>query len=270
MFSEVRRLFASEMTKVWRTKLPYIGLACSALMALVARQSVEGFAQPGEVTAFGYFIASIILSSTLTTPIFATIFSAMTIASETSRGTLRTVLVRPVTRTQFLTSKLLSAILYLILLVAANGIVALFVARGYPLRSVLDRGAEQPAFGDQVLTCTAGLALSLIPQTATVCFAFLVSVLVGTGGTAVGVALGLYLTITAAKQFISIGGYELSQFIFSTYYDLPMKIADSKIGGMYEVWWQDRMAYMLGTSLTAMVIFLVVSYIVFLRRDLNI
>ena len=269
MFSEVRRLFVSEMAKIWRTKLPYLGLACNALMALVARQSVESFAQPGEITAFDYFVSSVILTSTLTTPIFAIVYSALTIAGETSRGTLRTVLVRPVTRTQFLSAKLLSALFYLLLLVGANALVACFIARGYPLRSPADPPLEIPSFPRQLGILLYGMALSLIPQIAAVTFAFLISVLVGSGGTAVGVALGLYLTITAAKQFISVGGYELSQFVFSTYYDLPMKIAASRIAGMYDLWWQDRMIFMLASSLSIIIVFLAASYRIFLRRDLN-
>ncbi len=269
MLSEVRRLFACEMTKVWRTKLPYIGLACSALMAFIARQSVESFAQPGEISAFEYFISSIILSSTLTTPIFATIFAALSVAGETSRGTLRTILVRPVTRGQFLVAKWLSAVFYLMLLIAANAAVAILVARSYPLRSALDQSIELPSLAQQVLICSYALFLSLIPQLATVCFGFFISVLAASGGTAVGLALGLYLTITAAKQFISIGGYELNQFVFSTYYDLPLKIADAKIGGMFEQWWQERTVFMLATSLTPIVIFLAASFWLFLKRDLN-
>ncbi len=269
MLSEVRRLFVSEMAKVWRTKLPYVGLACSALMALVAKQSVESFAQPGQVTAFNYFISSIILSSTLTTPIFATIFAAISVAAETSRGTLRTVLVRPVTRTQFLIAKFLSAVLYLVLLVATNALVAIIVAQKYPLNESLDASLEVPPLWSQLLICGSGLALSLIPQLATVAFGFMISIIVASGGTAVGMALGLYLTVTAAKQFISIGGYELSQFVFSTYFDLPLKIADAKISGMYETWLQERMLYMLSTSLVALAVFLAVSFWLFLRRDLN-
>jgi ABC-2 type transport system permease protein len=269
MLSEVRRLFVSEMAKVWRTKLPYIGLACSALMAFVAKQSVESFATPGQVTAFNYFISSLILSSTLTTPIFATIFAAMTVAPETSRGTLRTILVRPVTRSQFLIAKLLSAVLYLVLLEVANALIAAMVAQKYPLNEAIDSSLDVPPLATQFVVCLTGLALALIPQLATVAFGFMISVLVTSGGTAVGIALGLYLTVTAAKQFISIAGYELSQFIFSTYYDLPLKIADAKIGGMYEAWFQERTLYMFSTSLIALVAFLAVSFWLFLRRDLN-
>ncbi|MCX7626700.1 MAG: ABC transporter permease [Candidatus Sumerlaeaceae bacterium] len=270
MLSEVRRLFICEMVKVWRTKLPYIGLACSALMALVAKQSVESFAQPGEVTSFTYFISSIILSATLTTPIFATVYAALSIASETSGGTLRTILVRPVTRTHFLVAKAFSSVFYLVLLFVANAVVAAFIAQGYPTRTSFDAMIESPPFLVQMALCFMGILLSLLPQLATIAFAFLVSVLASSGGSAVGIALGLLLTVTAAKQFISIGGYEIRQFVFSTYYDQPMKIALAKIGGMYETWFQESTYYMLGTSLTAIVVCLAVGFYVFLRRDLNV
>jgi hypothetical protein len=48
-----------------------------------------------------------------------------------------------------------------------------------------------------------------------------------------------------------------------------MKIADAKAGGMYEIWFQERTYWMLGTSGIAILVFLALSYYVFLRRDLN-
>lgn len=269
MLREVSRLLLCELQKVWRTKLPYIGLACNALMAFGAKQSVESFGQPGEVTAFNYFSSALILSATLTTPIFTTIFAALSVASETSNGTLRTILVRPVARWHFLTAKLLASLLYLATLVATNIAVALLIARGYPLRAPLERLAEPPSLSTQLAIFALGIGLSLLPQLATLSFGFMVSVLVARGGSAVGIALGLLFTLTAAKQFISVAGYELSTFVFSTYYDLPMKIADARAEGIHEAWLQDRMLYMFGTSLLATVLFLAVSYWVFLRRDLN-
>ena len=37
----VGRLFLAEMTKIWRTKFPYFGLAASALVPVIAKQLVD-------------------------------------------------------------------------------------------------------------------------------------------------------------------------------------------------------------------------------------
>jgi ABC-type transport system involved in multi-copper enzyme maturation permease subunit len=270
MLSRVGRLFSAEMTKAWYTKLPYLGVACSALMALIAKQSVESFAQPGEITASSYFSASINLSSTLTTWVFSTIFASMLVASETSRGTFRTLLIRPVSRIEFLSAKLLSGIAYMLLLFATNAGVSLAIARGYPLAGAFDSRIEIPGAAEQIGTYSIALLLSLLPQIAAVCFGFVVSVLSANVGTAVGVSLGLLLSLQTAKQFIRIGEFELNRWVFNTYYDEAMRIASIKASGMYEVWLQDKVFFLIGTSLVSAAVFVTIGFWSFLRRDLNV
>ena len=269
MLGSVRRLFLAEMTKVWRTKFPYLGVLSSALMALVARQSIQEFSQPGSISAPVYFAASINLSSTIVIPVFGAIFAAMLVASETSRGTLRTVLVRPVKRTEFLSAKLLSGIAYLLILFAANIIPALLIARTYPLQSIDDRDIDIPGLAGQLRIFTTALALTLLPQIATVCFGFFISVISMNVATAIGVALGILLSIQPIKEFINFGDFRLDPLLFSSYYDTAMGIANSKAGGIYELWIQSKTFMLLSTSLVSSVLFVGLSYWIFSRRDLN-
>src|SRR5690349_6426253 len=97
----VSRLFLAEMTKVWRTKFPYFGLVAGALVALIAKQIVERNEMADEVTMGGYLSVALNLCSTLVAPIFIVIFASMLVASETSRGTYRMVLPRPIHRSSF-------------------------------------------------------------------------------------------------------------------------------------------------------------------------
>ncbi|MCX7717957.1 MAG: ABC transporter permease [Candidatus Sumerlaeaceae bacterium] len=269
MLGRVARLYRSELTKAWRTKLPYVGLVASALMALVARQSVEGLSRPGTITAPSYFAASVNMSTTIIVPIFATIFAAMLVAGETSRGTLRTILVRPVTRREFLTAKLLSGMTYLFLLMLANVVPALVIASGYPAVAYADRGIGLPGPAQQVGIFALALALTLIPQAATVCFGFFISTLAPNVATAIGLAVGLLLSLEPIKQFVRFGAFELETWLFTSYYDTAIGIADSKASGIYEVWGQWKVWMLLGTSLVSSLVFLAVAYRVFARRDLN-
>jgi ABC-type transport system involved in multi-copper enzyme maturation permease subunit len=269
MLGSVGRLLGAEMGKVWRTKFPYLGLAASALMAVVARQSIQEFSQPGSISAPDYLTASVNLSSTIVIPVFGTIFAAMLVASETSRGTLRTILTRAVTRQQFLTGKILSGLVYLLLLFAANIIPALLIARSYPLQAADDRDIAIPGLLEQVRIFSAAIALTLLPQIATVCFGFFVSVISTNVATAIGVALGMLLSIQPIKEFISYGDFRLDPWLFSSYYDTAMGIANSKAGGIYELWNQSKTYMLLGTSAVSSALFLGIGYWVFSRRDLN-
>lgn len=269
MLRRIAHLFTAEMAKTWRTKFPYLGIVASALMALVAKQSAEGLSQPGTITSSAYFAASINMSTTIVIPIFATIFAAMLVASETSRGTLRMVLTRPVSRGDFLTAKLLTGLAYLVILMLANIIPALLIARGYPIKPHDDVSITVPDPVAQIGIFGLAVLLTALPLAATVCFGFLVSVLSASVATAIGVAVGLLLSMQPIKQFIHFGSFELAPWLFSSYYDTAVGIADSKAGGMYEVWTQGSIYMLFATSLASAAVFTAIAYRSFLKRDLN-
>lgn len=258
------RLYAAEMAKVWRTRFPYLGLVASALMALIAKQSLEGMSRSGGITVANYLTASINMSATLIVPIFVTIFSAMLVASESGRGTLRTVLTRPVTRAEFLTAKLLMAETYLLLLMAANLVPALLIARGYPLISPGDEDVLIPGAAGQAGIIATAILLTLLPLAATVCFGFCVSALSSNPATAIGVAVGLLLSIEPVKHIIG-----LEPWIVSSYYDTAMGIAAEKTDGIYASWAQAKVYWLLGVSAVTAVLFTALGYWSFLRRDLT-
>jgi ABC-2 type transport system permease protein len=239
-------------------------------MALVARQSMEGFRSTEPITAPSYFTAAVNMAISLIIPIFITIFAAMLVASESSRGTLRMMLTRPISRWDFLTGKLLAGFAYLLLLYAANIATALLIARGYPLKSSFDRSISIPGLGAQIQFFTIALLLTLLPLLATLCFGFLISVLSVNVATSIGVAVGLLLTIQTLKEFARFGSVDLGDYVFLSYFDTAMGIAQSKSSGIYDVWNQAKVYLMAGTSILTCFFCLAISYWRFLRRDLNI
>ncbi|MBX7246487.1 MAG: ABC transporter permease [Candidatus Sumerlaeaceae bacterium] len=267
MFERVGRLFASEMARVWRTKLPYLGLAASALMAVVAWQ----FVQSGQAdeTVGSYLIVCINFSTTLIIPIFAVIFSSILVAGEASRGTLRTLLTRPISRGDFLTAKWLVALSYLFLLILANLIPALIIGQQYPLVGKSDRAVDIPGLAAHFQIFGTGVLLTLLPLIATVAFGFMVSTLTTNVSTAIGGAIGTLLTMQTAKEFVRFGEFKLSPWVFSSYYDTAMGITGDKIIGSYSTWANDKVYMLVGTSLASTVVFIILSYRVFLRRDMN-
>lgn len=263
------RLFKAEMAKTWRTKFPYLGLFFSAITPLVAYQSVNQLGAPGEVTRGVYLITSINILTTVIIPIFATIFAAMLIASDTSRGTLRSILPHPITRTHFLNAKLLTGLFYLFLLFAVNLAIALPLSHNYPGIPVNDDMGLTPDDAAQNLIFLIGLVFTIIPQIATVCFGFFISVFSKTVATSIGVAVGIILSLMPLQILIRIDNFTLGDWLFSNYYDTSMKIVENKIMGMYDEWDQSSIYWLLGTSLVSIFVFLGASYRTFLIRDLN-
>ena len=257
------------MTKIWRTRFPYLGLAASALTALVAYQSVRRFAAPGELTFSAYLVTSINICSTAIIPIFSTVFAATLIAGETSRGTLRSILPRPIRRSQFLNAKLLAGFLYLLLLFAANLAVSIPIAMQFPAHPALDELAQLPSAGLQVGIFALGFLLTLIPHLATVCFGFMVSVLSRSLVTSIGVAVGIILSLMPLQVLIHFGSFDLEQWLFTNYYDAGMKIVANKTSAIYDTWAQESVYRLLGTGVVSAVVFLAISYWIFLRRDIN-
>lgn len=261
----IGRLYSAELTKTWRTRFPYLGLLASALMALIARQSIETMS--GEIIAASYLTASINMAATLIIPIFATIFAAMAVASESYRGTLRTVLTRPVTRAEFLTAKLALALTYLVFLFAANLIPALLIAQNYPLFAPGDDPALFPGAVEQGAIYAAAIAITFLPLAATVCFGFAVSALSSNPATAIGVAVGILLSIEPLKH---IGNVGLETWFVSSYYATATGTAlelTQRISGAS--WTSTKIFWLYGISALTAAVFLATSYASFLRRDLT-
>lgn len=258
------------MTKVWGTKFPYFGLLASALVAVIAKQIVDRNELADEATLSGYLSVALNLCSTLVAPIFVVIFAAMLVASETSRGTYRMILPRPITRRAFLTAKLLAGVMYMVLLFAANLAVAVPIAMQYPLRSLADANAPVPAGSEQAMIYIIAVLLTLLTHTATVCFGFLISVLSTNVGTAIGVAVGMLLSLLPMSVFIEFGEFRLRDWLFSEHFDTAIGIATERAQLMSGATWDSAKVHSLvGTSLLSIAAFLAISYLYFTRRDLN-
>lgn len=266
--SVLARLFSAELMKAIRLKLPWMGLGFSVLMALVARHTVERMAAPGELSTRVYLTANLNLLSTSIIPIFSTVFASTLMAGETSRGTLRMILPRPIWRATFLHAKLLTGLCYLALLFAANLAVALPIALSYPAQNAFDVGLDLPSAAGQFFILVAVLGLTYLPHAATVCFALLVSVVSRSVATAIGVAVGIVLCLFPI-QIVRIGRVSLGDYMFSSYYDDAIGLGDSIAGGFPERWNQESMHMLVATSVGSAVVFLAGAYWVFTRRDLN-
>lgn len=261
----VARLLQAEAIVQPRAWVPWMGLGASALVAWVARQSLETMGR-GELTLPAYLAGSLTMASTTVVPLFAVVFAAGSVAGETGRGTHRAMLSRPVSRAEWLTAKLLTAWTYVVMLFAANLTAAVWFGRRYAMAAAADRDLPIPDTLSQAGLLAAAVSLALLPHFATAAFGFLVSVVSGSAGTAIGVAVGTLLTLTPLKH---VDGLGLEPWVVSTYYDTPFGIAADRGAGMYEAWDQPKVWWLLGVSAATAAVCLITAFGLFARRDLN-
>jgi len=266
----------NEFSKYARQKFPYLGMAAVILLALFWPRSMHHMGNP-EVKPSGFemTIKGAISAVTSVIPLFAVIFASVMVASETAGGTYRNILARPIRRATFLTAKILFSFGYVLLLVALYVVVAVPVISGqYGFGPIRDDGAVVYSFGRILgISLWAG-ALTLVPLFAITSYGILVSTASKSLTSAVGVGVGLFIASEPLKYLIRWHDWDLSDYVFTTYRDTALKIADQAASGFdYEWlpggWWTSELGWGLTLSLVCMAIFLGASYTIFLRRDLN-
>lgn len=141
------------------------------------------------------------------------IFSSGLIASEVSQGTIRTVLVKPLRRTEFLIANFLLGVTFagLVLVLAACTSWALVLVFG-EVHGV-EYGGETLYTGVGMAgTYLTAVAFAVFPLLALVAYGLLISTLNRSHAAAIGWAIGLWLLLDMVKYPLGI-----QAFVFTTY-----------------------------------------------------
>jgi ABC-2 type transport system permease protein len=266
----------NEFSKYARQKFPYLGMAAVVLLGVFWVRSIRLMAGP-EVTMNGYqmVIKGAISAVTSVIPLFSVIFASVLVASETAGGTYRNMLSRPIGRARFLTAKIVFAFGYVLLLVILYIAAAVPSTLGqYSFGAILDNGAVIYSFPRIVgVSLLAGL-LTLVPLFAVVSYGILISTAAKSLTSAVGVGVGTLIAIEPIKYLIRWGDWSLSDYVFTSYLDTSLKVADQAASGLDYQWFPNGwltsdLGWGLMLSVVGTVVCLGASYWIFLRRDLN-
>ncbi len=266
----------NEFSKYSRQKFPYLGMIAVMLLAFFWPKGVQQIAGPrGETNAFDIILKGLISAVTSVIPFFGVIFGSILVAGETAGGTYRNILTRPIRRGTFLTAKIVFAFGYVLLLVLLFLAVIVPLAHSQlQLGPIVDDGTVIYPLPRILGVSLWALLLSLIPLFAIVSYAVFVSTAAKSLTTALGLGVGLVIAIEPVKYLIRWGEWELSDYVFTSYRDTALKIADQAACGFdYQWlpggWWASELGWGLTLALVSMAIFLAGSYWIFLRRDLN-
>ncbi len=192
------------------------------------------------------------------------IVAAGIVASEFSQGTIKMLLSRPVKRWKILTSKYLTVILFGILLMLIGFVVSIICAF---LFFQSGSGQELVWNGKEVVEASVWgnglymLLLSFGNVFVTATFAFMIGSVFRSSSLAIGLSLFIYFMGSTVVMILS--QYEIVKYIVFTHMDLTIYQSDFRIvEGM-------TMPFSLAVLAVYLVVFLIISYTTFIKRDIT-
>ncbi|MBI4558503.1 MAG: ABC transporter permease [Candidatus Hydrogenedentes bacterium] len=261
----IGRIFTAlqvEIAKAARLKFAYVGLGL-VLAAMLSVLWIRPIARDG-VSDYGFISYATPMALNLLGLLLIQIYCANLIASETTAGTIRTILVRPIRRWEWLIAKLLAGMVYAVALSGMVSIVCwgLVLLRGDAMGVNLG-GEVIYSAREMALTYALAWGLDLLPQFAAVAFAVMIASLTRSTVSAIGGAIGLSVVMDIVKHPLGIDDYW-----FSTYLESPWRAFQDSCDGLPATWFP-MTAYCITTSLVALVVFASIATYALSRRDLT-
>jgi len=195
---------------------------------------------------------------------FVVVIAAGIVAIEFSEGTIKMLLTRPVKRWKILTSKFATVLLFGIVMAAVTWITSTII--GFML---FDTSGESYLKwnGSEVVEQSIwlrSLYLYLIASVnifVTATFAFMIGSVFRSNALAIGISMFLWFMGSTIVVFLS--KYEIVKYLFFTYTDLTQFVNG------YVIVEGTTMALALAVLSVYVIIFMVISYIVFTKRDIT-
>ncbi len=260
----MRRLWIAyrvEIDKAIRQKFTYAG---PLLLLLSVAGSLSHSFSRNWVVDYGFigYTTPIVLNMVGLVVLLA--YCAPLISSEMNSGAIRTVLVRPITRMDFLLAKLMLGMSYAVMLTIVVAVSSWGAISFYgDLTGVAYGGEVLYTNSEMASAYLFGMLVTLLPQFAMVAFALMVSTLVRRPAAAVGGSICIWLVLDMAKHFIGI-----ESFLFTTYVETPWDVYNDQVNGISSPWWPSIQNCVI-TSACAFIIFTAVAIFVLNRRNLH-
>ena len=162
-------------------------------------------------------------------------YCAGLISSELNSGAIRSILVRPIRRWEFVCAKLLAGLSYALLLTLLTGLLSWALAQFFGDLIGVSYGGEVLFTREEMIQAYLfGALLSLLPQFAGVAYALFISTLVRNPVGAVSLTLGAWLGIDVLKYPLHI-----ERFVFTTYLDSPWQVFINRCDGIAGTWFPE-------------------------------
>ncbi|MFP6581932.1 MAG: ABC transporter permease subunit [Candidatus Hydrogenedentota bacterium] len=218
MIGRILNAYSIEISKVIRLRSTFLGPLLIIIIVLLApfgypiQQDNDSdydflaYVLPLAINVFGHFMVLI--------------YSATLISTELSNGSIRMMLTRPLRRREYLMAKLLHGISYALVLNVIAVATAFVVVRVLGNLSGIYFGDDLIYTDKEMLTTLAyTIALTALPQFASVSFALLLSTATRNSAASVGGALAVWIGLETLKHPLGI-----QRYLFSTYAENPWAV----------------------------------------------
>ncbi len=272
MLSRILKLLKNEIIKHSKSKIAYLGIICVVLSTLVIVKGIGITSTELKITGFSFLVTTMIGISTSILPLFAIIFSSIIVANESTRGTLKVILTQPVKRIEFLVAKWLMAVIYMLLLLLIPIVIAVLCGYfAYDFQDITEDNLVIYTKMEMFVALIKSFVFLLFPLLATVTYGFFISVLSRNVAVAVGGAVGTLFTIEPIKHLLKFKYFNLSDYVFTSYLDLPLVMSSDVAIGVGNPWKSDltEIYRLVIVSVVYIVLCWLLSILVFQRRDLN-
>lgn len=262
MIKRIWLLYRIEVFKATRRRQPYVAPLLLAALVMVAplihpmtRDGIQDYGFIAYVTPVALNFLGFILLLT---------FASTLVASETARGNVRAILLRPVRREEFILAKVFLGYSYAALLTVVVGACAWGVAWFRGDLMGVHVGGELVVTADQMWRSYAlGALLSLLPQWAGVSMAILFSTLARSSSMAISLSLGTWILVDLVKYPLGLAPY-----IFTTYLEAPWRVFAGQCDALEQPWMPMALQCAAASGLVIILPVIVTIYI-FKRRNLG-
>ncbi|MEK4509322.1 ABC transporter permease [Paenibacillus sp. FSL K6-2524] len=252
------KLVQNENMKIYRRLRTWIMFGLTALLTIMfgVLFSLEG----GSTVLSAWDVISQLFFLYFLATIFSVIVASDIVAGEFTWGTIKLLLIRPWTRTKVLLSKLIAVLLFTIALTVVFMIAAMAISFLLFHKESSDIFAQ----GDSPLRyIMESLLYKYIDLVVITVFSFMISTVFRSGGIAIGLSMFILFTGNIFTMLFSPARYSWAKYVLFVNMDLGQYMGQGAItpaAGM-------SLAFSSWILAAYVLLFLVISWIVFKKRD---
>lgn len=254
-----------ELWKLKRQRFPYVMGGIIVLVEIIfgiIRNQASSMDLMTVPTAFE-LTASVTANTFRVAAFMLLAFSAMTLSTEMSHGTLKTLLVKPFQRRDLIFGKALA-------ILVVSGLVVIGVALIGVVLGAVFQEFKPLAEDDYVIhslgvlwgNLILGFLFTILPVFALCLLGLFSSVWTESSGVSVSISVGCYLLLELLGQV-----KEVKSFLLGAFVSFPLNTVESMARGLPTVW-SPGIYWLLGNSLIYIIIFLLLSAAIFQRKDI--
>ncbi len=216
MIRRILNAYTIEWTKHLRQVFTFVGPVLVVVLVLLA--GLVEFLHHDAANGYEFIAYALPMSLNLFGFLMLLVFSASLVATELSTGTIRTLLVRPLRRGEFLAAKMLIGMTYALLMTLAASATVWALAFFLGDLNGVESGGQLIYSNEEMQQAfLIAMLLNLLTQFAAVAWGLMFSTLTRSPVTAIGLAVGSWLLLDLVKHPLNIAPFLFSSYLGQTW-----------------------------------------------------